>query len=182
MQDMLTLFSLPTTIATSFSSIWATTWQNQQNECAPSEDSDQPGHQPSLIRVFAVRMKKAWVLSCSWSAQRRLIRLGGCPGWSSSSLSHSHFVGFVMSQLTWKSSANPHQSRRNVHWFEVAHSLTTPDKQFLWWQNPESVRGNRPSFAKHGKKTSKSNSSNILLNYITYMLFLTCTIINKTAW
>ena len=28
--------------------------QNQQNECAPSEDSDQPGHLPSLIRVFAV--------------------------------------------------------------------------------------------------------------------------------
>ena len=24
--------------------------------CAPSEDSDQPGHPPSLIRVFAVRM------------------------------------------------------------------------------------------------------------------------------
>ena len=34
---------------------WATSWQNQQNECAPSEDSDQPGHPPSLIRVFAVR-------------------------------------------------------------------------------------------------------------------------------
>ena len=33
----------------------AATWQNQQNECAPSEDSDQPGHPPSLIRVFAVR-------------------------------------------------------------------------------------------------------------------------------
>ena len=30
--------------------------------CAPSEESDQPGHPPSLIRVFAVRMKKAWVL------------------------------------------------------------------------------------------------------------------------
>ena len=30
---------------------------------ASSEDSDQPGHPPSLIRVFAVRMKKAWVLS-----------------------------------------------------------------------------------------------------------------------
>ena len=29
--------------------------QNQQNDCAPSEDSDQPGHPPSLIRVFAVR-------------------------------------------------------------------------------------------------------------------------------
>ena len=40
--------------------------------CAPSEDSDQPGHPPSLIRVFAVRMKKAWVLSYQLSAKRRL--------------------------------------------------------------------------------------------------------------
>ena len=47
----------------SVTKIWAATWQNQQNECAPSEDSDQPGHPPNLIRVFAVRMKKAWVLS-----------------------------------------------------------------------------------------------------------------------
>ena len=40
--------------------------------CAPSEDSDQPGHPPSLITVFTIRMKKAWVLSYSFSAQRRL--------------------------------------------------------------------------------------------------------------
>ena len=40
--------------------------------CAPSEDSDQPGHLPSLIRVFAVRLKKARSLSYPWSAQRRL--------------------------------------------------------------------------------------------------------------
>ena len=33
--------------------------KTQQNECAPSEHSDQPGRPPSLIRVFAVRMKKA---------------------------------------------------------------------------------------------------------------------------
>ena len=65
---------------------WAATWQNQQSGCAPSQDSDQPGHPPSLIRVFAVRMKKAWVLSYPLSAQRRLIRLGGCQGWSESSL------------------------------------------------------------------------------------------------
>ena len=38
-----------------FFNIWAATWQNQQNECAISEDSDQPGRPPSLIRVFAVR-------------------------------------------------------------------------------------------------------------------------------
>ena len=35
---------------------WATTWQNQQSDCAPSKDSAQPGHPPSLIRVFAVRL------------------------------------------------------------------------------------------------------------------------------
>ena len=28
--------------------------KNQQNDSAPSEDSDQPGHPHSLIRVFAV--------------------------------------------------------------------------------------------------------------------------------
>ena len=44
----------------------------KQQSGAPSEDSDQPGHPPSLIRVFAVRMKKAWVLSYPLSAQRRL--------------------------------------------------------------------------------------------------------------
>ena len=34
-------------------------WQNQQNDCAPSEDSDQPGHPPSLIRVFACAKRVA---------------------------------------------------------------------------------------------------------------------------
>ena len=58
---------------------WATTWQKQQTQCAPSEDSDLP----SLIRVFAVHMKKAWVLSYPLSAQQIM---GGCPGWSVSSL------------------------------------------------------------------------------------------------
>ena len=64
--------------------------------CAPSEDSDQPGHLPSLIRVFAVRMKKAWVLSYPLSAQRRLWL-----DWAGLSLrwAHSHFVGFVMRRL-----------------------------------------------------------------------------------
>ena len=68
--------------------------------CAPSKDSDQPGHPPSLIRVFAVRMKKAWVLSYPLSAQQIL--------WSDWAVSqtdlrlhwaHSHFVGFVMRRL-----------------------------------------------------------------------------------
>ena len=40
--------------------------------CVPSEDSDQPWHLPNLIRVFAVGMKKAWVLSYPLSAQQSL--------------------------------------------------------------------------------------------------------------
>ena len=39
---------------------------------APREDSDQPGHPPSLIRVFAVCMKTHWVLSYPLSALWRL--------------------------------------------------------------------------------------------------------------
>ena len=80
--------------------IWAATWQNQQRDCTPSEDSDQPGHPPSLIRVFAVRMKKAWVLSYPLSVQRRR-----WSDWADAQAdlslrwAHSHFVGFVMSRL-----------------------------------------------------------------------------------
>ena len=67
---------------------------------ADSEDSDQPGHPSRLIRVFAVRMKKARVLSYPLSGQRRL--------WSdwadaqadlSLRVAHSHIVGFVMRRL-----------------------------------------------------------------------------------
>ena len=95
---------------------WAASWQNQQSECAPSQVSDQPGHPPSLIRVFADHMKKAWVLSYPLSAQRRLmsawasnertaktlIRLVGCPGWSESSLGAHSLCWFchVTAQMT----------------------------------------------------------------------------------
>ena len=67
---------------------------------APSEDSDQPGRPPSLIRVFAVRMKKAWVLSYPLSVQQRL-----WSDWADAQAdlslrwAHSHFVGFVMRRL-----------------------------------------------------------------------------------
>ena len=60
--------------------------------CAPSEDSHQPGHPPSLIRVFAICLKKPGVLSYPLSTQGRLIKLG----WSESSLGAHHFIGFVM--------------------------------------------------------------------------------------
>ena len=68
----------------------------------PSEESDQPGHPPSLIRVFAVCMKKAWVLSYSLSAQRR-----HWSDWTDAQAdlnlrwAQSHFVG-----LSWGDSFN----------------------------------------------------------------------------
>ena len=40
--------------------------------CAPSEDSDRPGHPPSLIRVFAGRLMGSQGLTLSSSGQRRL--------------------------------------------------------------------------------------------------------------
>ena len=80
--------------------IWAATWQNQQNECAPSKDLDQPGHPSSLISVFVVRIKKPWVLSYPLSAQWRL-----WSNWADAQAdlslrwAHTHFVSFVMSWL-----------------------------------------------------------------------------------
>ena len=76
---------------------WAATWQNQQNDCTPSEDCA-----PSLIRVFSVCMKKAWGLSYPLSAQRWL-----WSDWADAQAdlslrwAHSHFVGFVMSQFNY---------------------------------------------------------------------------------
>ena len=79
--------------------IWAPTWPNHSNDCAPSEDSDQPGHPPNLIRVIAVLMKKAWVLSYPLSGQRRLWSdLADTQADLSLRWAHSHFVGFVMSR------------------------------------------------------------------------------------
>ena len=80
--------------------IWAASWQNQQNECAPSEDPDQPGHLPNLIRVFAVHSiakdprflhadSEDW---SDWADAQADLSLR----WA-----HTHFVGFVISWLIW---------------------------------------------------------------------------------
>ena len=99
--------------------IWAATWQYQQSDCAPSENSDQPGHPPSLIRVFAVRMKKAWVLSYPLGAQRRL-----WSDWADAQAdlslrwAHSHFVGFVMSRHICTGVA-PLEPRHKKTWLRI---------------------------------------------------------------
>ena len=66
---------------------WVSSWQNQQNDCAPS-----------LIRVFAVRSVGSSLRTQAFFVRsaKSLIRLGGCPGWSVSSLD-AHAILLVLS-------------------------------------------------------------------------------------
>ena len=68
--------------------------------CAPSEDSDQPGHPSSLIRVFAVRSVGSYRPEVSSCGQQRL-RSDWADAQADPNLrwAHSHCVGFVMRQL-----------------------------------------------------------------------------------
>ena len=70
--------------------------------CVPSEDSDQPWHMPSLIRVFAIRSMGSWMTKVSTCRQQRL--------WSdraddladmSLRWRTGNFFGFVMRLLKW---------------------------------------------------------------------------------
>ena len=74
--------------------------------CAPSEDSDQPGHPPSPIRVFAVRMKKAWVLSYPLNASKVSYQTGRMPRliWVFAGRT-CHFVDFATRRLIWSSAS-----------------------------------------------------------------------------
>ena len=89
------------------SGVWAKLFELPHDKtnkmaCALSQDSDQPWHPPSLIRVFAVHMKKAWVLSYPLSAQRRLWSdWVDAQAYLSLRWALSHFVGFVMRWLIY---------------------------------------------------------------------------------
>ena len=84
--------------------------------CAPSEDFDQPGHLPSLIRASLVHSMDSQgpiVNVCSW----RLIRLGGCPGRSASSLA-AKVILFV---LSWMMNRLIHFARKEELHHETRH-------------------------------------------------------------
>ena len=77
---------------------WAASWQNQQSECAPNEDSDQPRHPPSLITAFAVRSWVAKDPRFHHADSKDSEQTGLCLRWA-----HTHFVGCVVLRLksTW---------------------------------------------------------------------------------
>ena len=68
------------------------------------------------IWVFAFRMKKIWFLSYPLSAQRRLIRLGGCPGWS-------EFAGRTCHLLVFFPAGSIHRIR--LWWIGMITSVTS---------------------------------------------------------
>ena len=98
--------------------------------CASSEDSDQSGHPPSLIRVFAVRVRKVWVLSYPLSTQQRL--WSNCWADAQADLSlhwvHSHFVGFVMRRLIlWVSHKHAWlNGKLEKKWIHLSRSMIYP--------------------------------------------------------
>ena len=122
--------------------IWAATWQNQQSDCAPSEDSDQPGHPPSLIRVFAVCMDKAWVLSYPLSAHQIL-----WSDWADTQAdlslrwAHSHIVGFVMLRLSLIYLLEPQDRRSQPH---IYHVLKI--RQHAFWGEKKTAKKMLSSF------------------------------------
>ena len=75
-------------------SIWNALGLDKTNTmtCAPSEDSDQLGRPSSLIKIFAVWMKRPLVLGYPMRAQWRLIRLCWRKGW---------FVFFRRTPFCW---------------------------------------------------------------------------------
>ena len=92
-----------------------------------------PGHLPSLIRVFAVRIKKHWALNYLLNAHWRLIRLGQCPGWSESSLG-AHVILLVLS-CSSSNIVDPIQTSPSlIRVYIVCHSIC-----IFWMQYPLSM-------------------------------------------
>ena len=113
----------------------------------PSKNSDQPGHPPSLIRVFAVPLKKARIPSYPLIAERRLIRLGGCPGWAESSLG-AHAILLV---LSWGGSN--HEIENVIVFFfsdNIGESII-----YLWVEKIREFLQEKTSGAPSGKCTVK---------------------------
>ena len=79
---------------------WTAAWQNRQNDVRSAKTQISLGI-PPVWSVSAVRMTKHWFLSYSLSAQWRLVRLGGCPGWSESSLSTQVILSVLSCFFSW---------------------------------------------------------------------------------
>ena len=96
-------------------------YKTNRMTCAPSDDSDQPGHPFSLIRVFTVRIKKHWILSYPLSACEDSDQTGRMPRltWVVAGRTY-HSVGFV---------------KRRSKWVKRAFLLLATHSSFFAWGN-----------------------------------------------
>ena len=93
--------------------IWAASWQNQQNDCAPSKDSDQPGFKFTESDQSSLSAwRKIGSLATQWTHSKDSITLGRCPGWSESSLG-AHAILLV---LSWGGSFNVIIKMKKICW------------------------------------------------------------------
>ena len=80
---------------------WAAAQQNQQMTCAPGKDTDQPGHLPSLIRVFAVHSMGSSGPSFLHADSEDFDQIEEVPRliWVFTGRT-GHFVGFILLRLS----------------------------------------------------------------------------------
>ena len=95
--------------------------------CAPSEYSDQPGHLPRLIVVFAINGWWPKVSSCGlrrlWSDWARLIWVFvACTG---------HSVGFVMQRLTDNFWISHSYLKCDRSWYEIFINIILSPLKYL---------------------------------------------------
>ena len=121
--------------------------------CAPSEDSDQPGHPPSLIRVFAVHMNKALLRSNPLIAQRRL-----WSDWADAQAdlslrsAHSHLVGFVMRWPTCHTKIVSEEFIVSIGYWKKSYLKPWP--YFNFYRKFASGRGFQTASVTHGNNRS----------------------------
>ena len=104
---------------------WTASWQNKLNDCAPSEDSEQPGHPPSFIRVFAVR----WMVATEPSDSEDSDQTGRMPRliWVFAERTY-HFIGFVMRRLNFLHNTinASFYERKHISTYVKVHDLYGP--------------------------------------------------------
>ena len=108
---------------TSVWSNWAATWQNQL--------SVHP-----VWSVFAVGMKKPWILSCPPRAQQRLIRLGGCLGWPRAFAGHTSILLVLSCCGSSFNHLRPsiYRSIKSMHLVNTIYLKSAPkDRRALQW-------------------------------------------------
>ena len=104
--------------------------------CAPSKDSDQLGHPPSLIWGFAVCMKKPWALSHHKPHSEDSDQTGWIPRLIWVFAGHTgHFVVFVMRWLRCLPPLVVHSSKWSV-WEVILYKLRfmRPKKRVWGWK------------------------------------------------